>query len=93
MKIRMSTNSDDHTLVKQNDNQEVDVDYVDLESPTQRDQLSPVESAVIGIDGTAADATGDTVQQPGLQTQITAPTPVSPNNEAFIYCCTVIHTD
>jgi hypothetical protein len=57
----MSTKSDDHTLVKQNDYQEVEVDYVEPESPTQRDPLSPVESAVVGIDGTAADATDDTV--------------------------------
>ena len=71
----MSTNSDDHTLVKQNDCQEVEVDYADPESPTQRDPLSPVKSAVIDIDGTAADVTDDAVQQPGLQTQTTAVPP------------------
>ena len=80
----MSTNSDDHTIVKQNDYQEVEVDYADPESPTQRDPLSPVKSAVVDIDDTAADTTDDTVQQPGLQTQITAPTPASPNNEAVL---------
>ena len=69
----MSTNSDDHTLVKQNDYQEVEVDYADPESPTQRDPLSPV----VGIDGSAADVTEDTGPQPGLLTQITAPTPAS----------------
>ena len=80
----MSTNSDDHTLVKQNDYQEVEVDYADPESPTQKDPLSPVKSAVVGIDGTAANVTDDTVQQPGLQTQITALTPASPDNEAVL---------
>ena len=55
--IRMSTNSDDNTLVKQNDYQEVEVEYADPESPTQRDpptqrdSLYPVESAVVGIKG------------------------------------------
>ena len=38
--IRMSTNSNDHTIVKQNDYQEVKVDYADPESPTQRDPTS-----------------------------------------------------
>ena len=56
----MSTNSDEHTLVKQNDYQEVEADYVDPESPTQRDPLSPVKSAVVDIDGTVADITDDT---------------------------------
>ena len=79
--IRMSTNSDDHTLVKQNDYQEVEVDYADPESPTQRDPLSPVKSAVVDIDGIAGDVTDDTGPQPGLQTQITAPTPASHDNE------------
>jgi len=80
----MSTNLDDHTLVKQNDYQEVKVDYADPESPTQRDPLSLVKSAVVDIDCTVADVTDDTVQQPGLQNQTTAPTPASPNNEAVL---------
>ena len=65
--IRISTKSDDHTLVKQNDDQEVEVDYADPESPTQRDPLSPAKSAVVDIDDTAADTMDDTIQQPGLQ--------------------------
>ena len=63
----MSTNADNHTIVKQNDYQEVEVDYADPESPTQRDPLSPVTSAVVGTDGTAAEVTDDTATQPGLQ--------------------------
>ena len=68
IKFRMSTNLDDHTLVKQNDYQEVKVDYADPESPTQRDPLTPVTSAVADIDSTAAN---DTVQKSGLQSQTT----------------------
>ena len=60
----MSTNSDDHTLVKQNC-QEVEVDYADPESPTQRDP--PSISAVADIDRTAIIDTDDTVQQLGRQ--------------------------
>jgi len=62
----MSTNSDDHALVKHNDYQEVEIDYADSESPTQRDPLSLVKSAVVDIDCTAADITDDTVHKPGL---------------------------
>ena len=78
----MSRKSDDQTLVKQNDYQEVEVDYADSESSTQKDPLSPIKSAV--IDDTAADTTDDTIQQPELQTQITAPTPASPYNETVL---------
>jgi len=68
------------------------------ESPTQRDQLSPVKSAVVGIDDTAlgiglAEVTDDTGPQPGLQTQITTLTPTSPDNEAVFIAQTVTHTD
>jgi len=56
----MSTNSDDHTLVKQNNYQTVELDYAEPES-TQRDSLTPVTSAVTDIDSTAADVTDDTV--------------------------------
>jgi hypothetical protein len=38
----------------------------------------------VDIDDTAADTTDDTIQQPGLQTQITAPTPASPYNETVL---------
>jgi hypothetical protein len=63
-KIRMSTNSDDHTLVKQNDYQEVEVDYADPESPTHR------ESAKFGyVHGRryTVHNTDDTVKTSGLQ--------------------------
>ena len=56
----MSTNSDDHTLVKHNVYQEIEAD----------------RTAVINTD--------DTVQTSGPQTQGTAPTPASTNNEATI---------
>jgi len=38
----------------------------------------------VGIDGAAAEVTDDTGPQLGLQTQITAPTPASPDNEAIL---------
>ena len=61
----MSTNSDDNTLVKHKD-------YQDPESPTQRDPLTPVTSAVTDIDHTAVIDTDDTVQISERQTQGTA---------------------
>ena len=53
----MSTNSDDHTLVKHNDYQEVEADYADPESPTQKDLQTSVTPVVID--------TGNTVQTSG----------------------------
>ena len=73
----MSTNSDNHTLVKHKDYQEVEVDYADPESRTQGDPQTSVTPTVIDMD--------DTVQTLGRQTQgKNAPTPASPNNEAAI---------
>ena len=65
----MSTNSDDHTLVKHNDYQEIEVDYADPESPTQRDPQPLVTSAVGDIEYTAVINTNDTVQTAGLRPQ------------------------
>jgi len=80
----MSTNSDDHTLAKHNDYQEIEVDYADPDSPTQMDPQTSVTSAVADIDRTAVHNMDDIVQTSGLQPQGTAPTPSIPNNEAAI---------
>jgi len=81
----MSTNSDDHTLVKHNDYQrEVELDYADPESPTQKDPLTSVTSAFLDIHRTVAIHTDDTVQTSRRQSQGTSPTLASPSNGAAI---------
>ena len=57
---------------------------MDPELPTQRDPITPVTLAVADIDSNAVHDTDDTVQQSGIQTQNTVPTPASPNNEVVL---------
>ena len=58
--------SDDHTLVKNHDYQEEEVDYEDPVSPTHRDPQTSATSTVADIDRSAVHNTDDTVQILGI---------------------------